>query len=129
MAKRRRQWTKFTPEQRAQAVQAYLSSGQSMYAAAKQLGIAYNNLHRWIRQYREQVQSKVTPLRAEVPQTAPLTSSVPEATHTAITSALNEELESLRRTNQTLARELTICKNALAFYAEELFLHTTETAA
>jgi transposase-like protein len=44
----------FTPEQRKQAVEAFLKSGQSMIAFCKAWGVREKNIGRWLKAYREQ---------------------------------------------------------------------------
>jgi transposase len=40
-------------EYKIQAVQLFLEGDKSIAQVAKKLGLAYNNFHRWVKEYKE----------------------------------------------------------------------------
>lgn len=124
MPKRRRPYRVYTPEQKAQIVQDYLSSGESMYAAAKRLGVCYVNLRRWV----SRADQWKTPIAASPSLEDPQAGIDPlPATQTVTTTS--GELEDLQRTNEELTQELSLCKQALAHFAQKCFVLASKQAA
>lgn len=117
MAKRRQTYRRFTAEQKAQAVHDYFVSGESMYAVAKRLGINYVTLRRWVIESRLSTTPKVVPILATSEQ-------VPQPIAVA-----TDELETLRQANEKLAQELSLCKQAVAHFAQKCFLLASQQAA
>lgn len=115
MIKRRRLRREFTAEQKAQAVEDYLTSGESMYAVAKRLKINYGNLYRWValtRDSNSQSALRVTSQPQQHRQPEPATTS------------LCIEVENLRRANERLANELEAYKITTAYLAKEYFMRS-----
>lgn len=92
--KRRR----FTPEFKADAVKLVQQSGQSIREIARELGLSYAALARWVK-------------RAET--------DAGNGPPGALTTAERDELQRLRRENERLRMEREILKKAAAFFAKE----------
>ena len=95
MPKRRRR--KFTPEQKADAVQLVREVG-SLAQVARDLDLTESSLRHWVKQ-------------ADIDE-----GQGPEG---ALTTEEREELRRLRRENRTLAMERDFLKKAAAFFAKE----------
>lgn len=122
MANRRRIRREFTSEQKAQAVQEYLASGESVYAVAKRLGINDGSLSRWVsdaryRMAQPQPQAQLAASSPSQPQVEPSSGS------------LWIEVEDLRRSNERLTAELDNYKTALAYFAKEYFMRARKVVA
>lgn len=122
MAKRRRIRREFTSEQKAQAVQEYLASGESVYAVAKRLGTNYSTLYRWVADTRDgmtqpQPQAQLAASSPSQPQVEPSSGS------------LWIEVEDLRRANERLTAELENYKTATAYFAKEYFMRAHKVVA
>lgn len=94
----RRKRRRFTPEQKAQAVEVYRESGKTIKDVAEELDIAPTSLKRWI------AQAEVD--RAGDPD-GPLTTSE------------RAELAQLKRDLKRVTQERDFLKKAAAFFAKE----------
>ena len=92
--KRRR----FTPEFQADAVKLVQQSKESMRQLARELGVGFGTLSRWVR-------------RAET--------DAGQGPPGALTTTERDELQRLRRENERLRMEREILKKAAAFFAKE----------
>ena len=101
MSKRKRR--RFTKEQKADAVRMVRTSGESIPAIARDLGLCENSLRRWVKQ-------------AEIDDG--------KGPAGALTTEEREELRQLRKENRTLKMERDFLKKATAFFAKE----TTENS-
>jgi transposase-like protein len=95
MAKKRRA---FSPEYKAEVVERIRTSGRSIGAIVKELGLGETAVRRWVSQ-------------AEID----LGRGSPEA----LTTSEREELVRLRRENRRLQMEHEILRKAAAFFARE----------
>lgn len=96
MGKRKRR--RFTPEQKAQAVEIYRKSGKSVTEVARDLDLTASALGNWVKQ-------------AEI--------DAGNGPAGALTSAEREELARLRRDKKRLEQENAFLKKASAFFAKE----------
>jgi transposase len=89
---------KFTEEFKSEAVRTWRESGRSQARVARELGIVPSMLDRWSGEQRkaEQVGSTRGAIKAE-----------------------REELQRLRRENETLRQERDFLKSAAAYFAKE----------
>lgn len=85
-----------SPEFRKEAVEYVRHTGLPILRAAKDLGVPYSTLHRWLRQ-----------------------AEIDAGEREGLTSAEREELMRLRRENRLLKEEREILKKAAAFFARE----------
>ena len=87
----------FTDDYKAGAVRLVLDEGQSVAAAARDLGLTESSLRNWVEQARA------------------------DRTHgkTGLTTVEREELARLRKENRILQEEREILKKAAAFFATE----------
>jgi transposase len=93
--KRRRR--SFTDEYKASAVRLVLDEGQTVAAAARDLGLTESSLRNWVEQARaDRTEGK-----------------------TGLTTAEREELARLRKENRILLEEREILKKATAFFAKQ----------
>ena len=88
----------YTPEFRSEAVTLVRTSGKSVAAIARDLGVSDASLHAWVHQ------ADVEAGRGHPGE---------------LTSAEREELRRLRRENKVLQQEREILKKAAAFFARE----------
>lgn len=95
---RSRKRRRFTPEFKADAVKLVQQSGRPIREIARELGVAFGPLARWVRQ-------------AEV--------DAGKGPAGALTTAERDELQQLRRENERLRQEREILKKAAAFFAKE----------
>ena len=87
----------FTEEYKASAVRLVLDEGQTVAAAARDLGLTESSLRNWVEQARaDRTQGK-----------------------TGLTTAEREELARLRKENRILLEEREILKKATAFFAKQ----------
>jgi transposase len=87
----------FTDEYKTSAVRLVLDEGQSVAAAARDLGLTESSLRNWVEQARaDRTQGK-----------------------TGLTTAEREELARLRKENRILLEERDILKKATAFFAKQ----------
>jgi len=87
----------FTEEYKASAVRLVLDEGQTVAAAARDLGLTESSLRNWVEQARaDRTQGK-----------------------TGLTTAEREELAHLRKENRILLEEREILKKATAFFAKQ----------
>ena len=87
----------FTEEYKASAVRLVLDEGQTVAAAARDLGLTESSLRNWVEQARaDRTQGK-----------------------TGLTTAEREELAHLRKENRILLEERDILKKATAFFARQ----------
>ena len=87
----------FTDEYKASAVRLVLDEGQTVAAAARDLGLTESSLRNWVEQARaDRTQGK-----------------------TGLTTAEREELARLRKENRILLEEREILKIATAFFAKQ----------
>ena len=88
---------RFTEDYKAGAVRLVLDEGQTVAAAARDLGLTESALRTWVAQARA------------------------DRTHgkTGLTTAEREELARLRKENRILQEEREILKKAAAFFAKE----------
>ena len=96
MGKRKRR--RFTPEQKAQAVEIYRKSGKSVTEVARDLDLTASALGNWVKQ-------------ADI--------DAGNGPAGALTSAEREELARLRRDKKRLEQENAFLKKASAFFAKE----------
>jgi len=92
-------WTRrnFTDDFKAGAVRLVLDEGQTVAAAARDLGLTESSLRNWVEQARaDRTRGK-----------------------TGLTTAEREELARLRKENRILQEEREILKKAAAFFAKE----------
>ncbi|CRZ33887.1 transposase-like protein [Herbinix hemicellulosilytica] len=83
-------------EYKIQAVELCLEGDKSIAQVAKELGLAYNTLHRWVKEYKESNGTSFVGSGNIKPQ--------------------NQEIIELRRRNQELEEELAILKKALGIF-------------
>ena len=95
MPKKRR---KFTEEYKAEAVRMLRESGRPVAQMARDLGLTASALDRWARQHKqaEQLGTTRAGLKAE-----------------------REELQRVRRENETLRQERDFLRSAAAYFAKE----------
>lgn len=93
-AKRRR----FTEEYKAEAVRLLRESGRPLTQVARELGLTPSALDRWARQHKKAEQ---------------------QGTTSAGLKAEREELQRLRRENETLRQERDFLRSAAAYFAKE----------
>ena len=86
----------YVPEYRAEAVRLVKDSGKSMGQIARDLGVSYETLRKWVRQ-----------------------AEVDGGLREGLTTDEREELRRLRRENWILREEREILKKAAAFFAKE----------
>jgi len=87
----------FTDEYKTSAVRLVLDEGQTVAAAARDLGLTESSLRNWVEQARaDRTQGK-----------------------TGLTTAEREELARLRKENRILLEERDILKKATAFFAKQ----------
>jgi transposase len=87
----------FTDEYKASAVRLVLDEGQTVAAAARDLGLTESSLRNWVEQARaDRTEGK-----------------------TGLTTAEREELARLRKENRILLEEREILKKATAFFAKQ----------
>jgi len=86
----------YAPEYRAAAVRLVKDSGKSMGQIARDLGVSYETLRKWVRQ-----------------------AEVDGGLREGLTTDEREELRRLRRENWILREEREILKKAAAFFAKE----------
>jgi transposase len=86
----------YAPEYRAEAVRLVKDSGKSMGQIARDLGVSYETLRKWVRQ-----------------------AEVDGGLREGLTTDEREELRRLRRENWILREEREILKKAAAFFAKE----------
>ena len=87
----------FTDEYKASAVRLVLDEGQTVAAAARDLGLTESSLRNWVEQARaDRTEGK-----------------------TGLTTAEREELARLRKENRMLLEEREILKKATAFFAKQ----------
>ncbi|MBY6270527.1 transposase [Parageobacillus thermoglucosidasius] len=86
----------FDKEYKIQAVELCLEGDKSIAQVAKELGLAYNTLHRWVKEYKESDGKSFVGSGHIKPQ--------------------NQEIIELRRRNQELEEELAILKKALGIF-------------
>ncbi len=84
----------YSPQFRMEAVQLVHTSGKSMRAVARDLGIPYESLRNWVNQSQEEQQE-------------------------GMTASEREELKRLRKEIRILQEEREILKKAAAFFAKE----------
>jgi transposase-like protein len=89
---------KFSAEYKAEAVRLVGSSGKSISAIARELGLGETALRRWVQQVEIDAGRGPTG---------------------ALTTSEREELGQLRRENQRLRMEREILKKATAFFVKE----------
>ena len=90
---------RYTAEFKSDAVKLVVDHGYSCSEAARRLGIAPNNVVRWVREHREKHEA------AE--------QGLPEPQN------LHAEIRRLRKENERLRMEREILKKAAAFFANE----------
>ena len=96
MGKRKRR--RFTPQQKAQAVEMARTSGRSLTEVARDLDLSPSVLGNWVRQAGIDMRND------------------PKG---AVTTNEREELAQLRRDNKRLEQENAFLKKASAFFAKE----------
>lgn len=84
----------YSPQFRMEAVQLVHTSGKSIRAVARDLGVPYESLRNWVNQSREEQQE-------------------------GLTACEREELKRLRKEVRVLQEEREILKKAAAFFAKE----------
>jgi transposase len=95
--KPRRTRRSFTDDFKAGAIRLVLDEGQSVAAAARDLGLTESSLRNWVEQARaDRTKGK-----------------------TGLTTAEREELARLRKENRVLQEERDILKKAAAFFAKQ----------
>ena len=95
--KPRRTRRTFTDDFKAGAIRLVLDEGQSVAAAARDLGLTESSLRNWVEQARaDRTKGK-----------------------TGLTTAEREELARLRKENRVLQEERDILKKAAAFFAKQ----------
>lgn len=87
---------RYAPQFREEAVRLVKESGKSVFQIAKDLGVAYETLRRWVRQ-----------------------AEIDTGQREGLTTSEREELTRLRRENRILREEREILKKAAAFFAKE----------
>jgi len=90
---------RFTQEFKDDAVRMVLEHGYSCAEVGRRLGVAENNINRWVRQHRDDHDS------------APVDGLTKEQ--------MSAELKRLRKENKRLEMEREILKKAAAFFANE----------
>lgn len=98
VSRRGKKKRRFTPEFKADAVKLVQQSGQSIREIARELGVNYGTLARWVKQ-------------AET--------DAGRGQPGSLTTAERDELQRLRRENERLRMEREILKKAAAFFAKE----------
>ncbi len=93
---RKRGGAPYPAEFRTEAVSLYRSSGRSIAATAKDLGVATESLRAWVKQ-----------------------AEIDGGQSEGLNSDEREELKRLRRENARLRQEREILKRAAAFFAKE----------
>jgi len=88
---------RYSPEFRDDAVRLVKSSGKPVAAIARDLGVSYETLRKWIKQAAIDAGER----------------------DDGLTSEEREELRRLRRENRILQEEREILKKAAAFFAQE----------
>ena len=86
----------FTPEYKAEVVELCRTSGRSIRAVARDLGLTETAVHRWVAQ-----------------------AEVDAGQRDGLTTAEREELSRLRRENRVLREERDVLKRATVFFAAE----------
>lgn len=86
----------YTEEFKAEAVRLARESGRPVRQIARELGVAYESLRKWVRQ-----------------------SDIERGEREGLTLSEREELQRLRRENLTLRQEREILKKAAVFFASE----------
>jgi transposase len=95
--KPRRTRRSFTDDFKAGAIRLVLDEGQTVAAAARDLGLTESSLRNWVEQARaDRTKGK-----------------------TGLTTAEREELARLRKENRVLQEERDILKKAAAFFAKQ----------
>ena len=95
--KRKRQ--RFTPEFKSDAVRLVIENGYTCREAARRLGIGASNLTRWVRDYRDEHESRNNGEKSR--------------------RELESEIKRLEKENKRLQMEREILKKATAFFAKE----------
>lgn len=90
---------RYTAEFKSDAVKLVVEHGYSCSEAARRLGVASNNVVRWVRQHRDKAEAAEQGLPS--PQN------------------LHAEIRRLRKENERLRMEREILKKAAAFFANE----------
>jgi transposase len=90
---------RYTAEFKSDAVKLVVEHGYTCAEAARRLGVASNNVVRWVRQHREN--NEATEQGLPSPQN------------------LHAEIRRLRKENERLRMEREILKKAAAFFANE----------
>jgi len=86
----------YAPEFRTEAVRLVKGSGKSIAQVARELGVSYETLRKWVRQ-----------------------AEIDSGEREGLTTDERQELERLRRENQVLREEREILKKAAAFFTKE----------
>ena len=89
----------YTKEFKIDAVSLVIEQAYSSAEVGRRLGVSENNVNRWVRQYRDQNESK--------------------STDGLTRDQLEAELKRLRKENKRLEMEREILKKAAAFFANE----------
>ena len=88
----------YPPEFRAEAIRLVRASGKSVVEVARDLGVAEQTLHAWLRQADLDAGRR----------------------HDGLTTSEREELNRLRRQNRILRQEREILRKASAYFAREI---------